>query len=82
MRAYLRISTLLFLVFGILHSLRLIYHWPVILNDWQVPMGVSWVAATSSALLALVGVWYGWFSSIEQKEKRLDTLLDLLEKKE
>jgi len=51
MRAYLRISGLLFGVITLLHILRLVLHWSAQIADWAVPTWVSWIAMLGAAAL-------------------------------
>ena len=52
-RGYLVISGTLFLIFAVVHVLRLFSGWEVVFNGATVPMGVSYVALAVSGLLAI-----------------------------
>ena len=52
-RAYLLISGTLFLIFAVVHLLRLFSGWEVVFNGAIVPMNVSYVALVVSGLLAI-----------------------------
>ena len=41
MRAYLLITSVIFGVVAIVHTLRLALHWPLVIAGWEVPIWVS-----------------------------------------
>ena len=43
---------IVFLVVAILHFKRSVFGWTFVLNDWDVPMWVSWVAAVVAGFLS------------------------------
>ena len=51
MRAYVRISGVVFGVITLLHILRLLLHWSAQIADWAVPTWVSWIAILGAAAL-------------------------------
>ena len=40
---YLALSGSIFFAIGLLHLLRLLYHWPAEVGGWLVPQGLSYV---------------------------------------
>jgi hypothetical protein len=57
LKLYLFISGFIFLLVGILHLLRLVYHWPIVVGARTIPYGLSYVG-----LPVTIGycVWAGW----------------------
>jgi hypothetical protein len=52
-KPYLAISGTIFFLVGLLHLLRLFYHWPVQLGTWVVPHWISYFGlAIAWALVA------------------------------
>ena len=51
MRAYLRISGVVFGVITLLHILRLLLHWSAQIADWAVPTWISRIAILGAAAL-------------------------------
>ena len=49
----LRVASVLFGLFAIGHLFRLIKHIPVQVGDYQVPMGLSWVALFIAAFICI-----------------------------
>lgn len=37
------------------HALRLLYNWPVVINNWSIPMWISGVAVVVTAYLSYQG---------------------------
>ncbi len=56
-KLYLAISGAIFLLVGIFHLLRLIYHWPIVVGTRTVPYALSYVGFPAS-----IGyfVWACW----------------------
>jgi hypothetical protein len=50
------IATVIFLVVRLMHALRLFFGWHAELNDWVVPMWVSWVGLVIGLYLASEGI--------------------------
>ena len=50
---------LVFLLIAVMHVLRLALKWEVVLNDWSVPMWVSWLALVVAGFLAFEGLKLG-----------------------
>jgi hypothetical protein len=49
----LRVASILFAIFAIGHLLRLIKQIPVQVGNYQIPMGLSWVALIIAAILCI-----------------------------
>jgi len=47
---------LIFLLIAVMHVLRLVLRWEVVLNGWIVPLWVSAVAIVIAAYLAFAGL--------------------------
>ncbi len=47
-----RIAGIVFLVISVVHALRLVFRWDVVIGGWPVPMWVSWVAVALFGVLA------------------------------
>jgi hypothetical protein len=50
------VATVVFLVVGLMHALRLFFGWHVELNGWIVPLWVSWVGLVIGLYLASEGI--------------------------
>lgn len=48
---YIQLTGSFFALIAILHALRLIFGWEVVLGEWMVPMGVSIGASLAAAYL-------------------------------
>lgn len=59
MKAFLRVSGLIFLLVAVIHLLRLVFKWEVILAGWPVPVWLSAVAFVIAAALAYEGFRLG-----------------------
>src|SRR5438034_1435402 len=70
MRAYLRISGVLFGVITLLHILRLLLHWSAQIADWAVPAWVSWIAMLGAAALC---TWAFRLVRQDRKSTRLNS---------
>jgi len=53
--SYAIVSALIFAVVAIMHVVRLINRWPVVIGPYNVSMNVSWVALVVAALIAIWG---------------------------
>ena len=56
-KLYLLVSGTVFLLVAILHGLRLVNHWPILVASWTMPYWVSYVGCPVSAGYC---VWAGW----------------------
>ncbi len=54
-RTYAATSSIIFLLVAILHLLRLVLRWDVIIGGWSVPTWASLVAIVVAALLSFAG---------------------------
>jgi hypothetical protein len=53
MQAYLQISGVLFGLIALVHLLRLLRHWPVVLAGYMVPLWASWLGLILAAGLSI-----------------------------
>jgi len=53
MKTYHYVSGSLFAVVALVHLLRLINHWPLILGTWDAPMYVSWLGLIGPGFLSI-----------------------------
>lgn len=56
-KLYLIISGAIFLLVGIFHLLRLVYHWPIMVGTRVIPHSLSYVGFPVSIAYS---VWAGW----------------------
>lgn len=54
--SYFRLSGLLFLIVFVLHLVRLIRGWEVVVDGVVVPMWISWIAVVLLGILAYSGL--------------------------
>jgi hypothetical protein len=54
-KIFLRVSGLIFLLVALVHLLRLVFKWEVILAGWPAPVWLSAVAFVIAAVLAYEG---------------------------
>ena len=52
---YAAVSALIFAIVSVMHVVRLINRWPVVIGPYNISMNVSWAALVVSALLAIWG---------------------------
>jgi hypothetical protein len=50
------VATMIFLVVGLMHALRLIFVWHTEVNGWIVPLWVSWAGLVIALYLASEGI--------------------------
>jgi hypothetical protein len=53
MKPYHLVSGIIFGVVALVHLLRLINQWPLILGPWSAPMSISWVAFIIAGYLSV-----------------------------
>ena len=53
--AYAAVSALLFAILAVMHLVRIINRWSVVIGPNNVSMNVSWLALVVSALLSIWG---------------------------
>ncbi|MDP3953729.1 MAG: hypothetical protein Q8P99_02835 [bacterium] len=51
-KEYITFSGLLFTVVALVHLLRAVYGWPVVIGGWDLPMWASWLAVVVVGFLA------------------------------
>ena len=54
---FVSVGSVIFLIIGVLHVLRLLYGWQAQIGDFVVPMWVSWAAVIIAFYLAYQGYW-------------------------
>jgi hypothetical protein len=54
--AFSRLAGAIFLTVAVVHALRFVFQWQVIVAGWQLPMWVSAVAIVIAAYLAYEGL--------------------------
>jgi hypothetical protein len=52
---FIQLAVVIFFVVAVVHALRLVFKWEVIVAGWQVPMWVSVVAVIAAAYLSYEG---------------------------
>lgn len=55
-RTFLRIAGVVFVLIAVLHAVRLLGQWNVVIAGWVVPRWVSWAALLISGTLASIAV--------------------------
>jgi hypothetical protein len=53
--AYLLVTSSIFALIAVLHALRLFYGWKATMEEWTVPVWVSWVGLLIAGYLACQG---------------------------
>ena len=66
-RAYLIFSGTIFGIVAVLHMLRIINGWALVLGPWSAPMWVSWLGTLVPAVLC---VWALRFASLNGRADR------------
>ena len=56
-RLYLILSGAVFLLVGLFHLLRLVYHWPIVVGATTVPFALSYVGCPASLAYSAWAVW-------------------------
>jgi tellurite resistance protein TehA-like permease len=54
-RSYAATSSVIFFLVALLHLLRLVWHWNVMIDDWYVPAWVSVVGVVVAGFLSFAG---------------------------
>jgi len=54
-KTFLRLSGVIFLLVAVVHLLRLVFKWEVILAGWPAPLWLSAIASVVAAALAYEG---------------------------
>ena len=55
-RSYCVVTGIIFIVIALLHLLRIIYHWRVVIGLWSAPDWISWVALVVAGYLGYEGI--------------------------
>lgn len=58
LRRYLKITTFVFAIIGILHAVRLYKKWGVFIGDISIPLSLSWLAIFVALCMFLMGLMY------------------------
>jgi len=58
-RLFCLTSGVIFIVIALVHLLRIIYGWKVVIGPWPVPDSVSWVALVVAGYLGYEGIRLG-----------------------
>ena len=53
MRAYIRITGVVFAIVALAHVLRVVLDWPAQVAGWVVPIWISWVAILGAGALCV-----------------------------
>jgi uncharacterized membrane protein len=56
-RLYLIISGIIFLLVGIFHFLRLVYHWPIVVGTLTIPHALSYVGFPAATGYSVWAYW-------------------------
>jgi len=56
-KLYLVVSGTIFLLVGLFHLLRLIYHWPIVVGPKVIPYALSYVGFPAATAYS---IWAGW----------------------
>ena len=54
-KAYIGLTSLIFLIIAILHSVRLLYGWPAEIGSFAMPTWISWFAILIAGYLSWSG---------------------------
>jgi hypothetical protein len=52
-RAYFAITAIIFGLVAVIHLLRVLNQWPLLLGQWSIPMWMSWLGAVVTCLLCI-----------------------------
>jgi hypothetical protein len=50
------VAGVIFAVVALFHLVRIFMEWTVIIGDWSIPVGASWIALVVAGGLALLGL--------------------------
>ena len=53
--AYAAVSALIFTIVSVMHVVRLINRWPIVIGPYNISMNASWVALVVAGLIAIWG---------------------------
>jgi hypothetical protein len=63
-KTYYTVTSVIFLVIGILHGVRVLMGWPAMVGDFDIPLWMSGVASAAALYLAFRG-----FGAINNKKR-------------
>lgn len=55
-KTFFRITGFIFLIITVLHALRLIYGWQIVIGTLTIPLWISWLALIIAGLLSYTGL--------------------------
>ena len=55
-KTFTLLAGVVFAIVALLHLLRIYMGWPVVIDDWTVPMWVSWIALVVAGGLSYCGL--------------------------
>jgi hypothetical protein len=62
-RSFCLISAVIFIVIALVHLIRIIYGWKVVVGPWTAPDSITWVALVVAGYLGYEGLRFarsGW----------------------
>ena len=54
-KTYMTVSTAIFAVVAIVHLLRAVYGWDLVIGGWTAPLWISWLGLIVAGVLAYSG---------------------------
>jgi hypothetical protein len=70
-RAFSIVAGMIFALVALLHLVRIIIGWSVVIGDWSVPMWVSWIGFVVAGGLAFFGLSFGVRSEPVERSRLL-----------
>jgi hypothetical protein len=55
-RTFVLIAGVIFAIVALVHLLRIVMGWPIVIDNWTVPMWVSWIALVIATGLSYLGL--------------------------
>jgi hypothetical protein len=55
-KTFTLLAGVIFAIVALLHLLRICMGWPVVIDDWAIPMWVSWIALVVAGGLSYFGL--------------------------
>jgi hypothetical protein len=65
MKSYVTISAAIFALIAVAHLARAIAQWTIVIDQWTIPVAVSWIGAAAAAAMSV------WAFSLARRN-RLD----------
>ena len=56
-KMYAIVSSVIFALVAVLHLVRIVGQWPVVIDGWSVPMWASFVGFAVAGILSFAGFW-------------------------